>query len=160
MRHKNFDWSENYLVLYRSCNFQYIYWTNSFFYQSTRKDRCLSHRMSDGQSVLKIWIFTHKKHIRNRTEQIFYFRTYIKYIVTIQYIYICHVWYMLHSDNLYACLRDNNSVCIFSVFILYAFSSWSVIHIKPFHQKTSTNRIVTSLKEQMSYFSNLVVIGP
>jgi len=30
---------------------------------------------------------------KNRTEQIFYFRTYIKFIVTIQYIYICHVWY-------------------------------------------------------------------
>ena len=26
---------------------------------------------------------------------------------------MCHVWYMLHSDNPYACLRDNNSVCIF-----------------------------------------------
>ena len=26
---------------------------------------------------------------------------------------MCHVWYMLHSDNSYACLRDNNSVCIF-----------------------------------------------
>jgi len=25
----------------------------------------------------------------------FYFRTFKKYIVTIQYIYICHVWYML-----------------------------------------------------------------
>ena len=25
---------------------------------------------------------------------------------------MCHVWYMLHSDNAYACLRDNNSVCI------------------------------------------------
>ena len=49
----------------------------------------------------------------NGTEQIFYFRTYTKYIVTIQYIYICHVWYMLHSDNSYACLRDNNSECIF-----------------------------------------------
>ena len=49
----------------------------------------------------------------NRTEQIFYFRTYTKYIVTIQYIYICNVWYMLHSDNSYACLRANNSVCIF-----------------------------------------------
>ena len=48
-----------------------------------------------------------------RTELIFYFRTYTKYIVTIQYIYICHVWYMLHSDNSYACLRDNISVCIF-----------------------------------------------
>ena len=35
------------------------------------------------------------------------------YIVTIQYIYICHVWYMLHSDYLYTCLRDNYSVCIF-----------------------------------------------
>ena len=33
-------------------------------------------------------------------------------IVTIQYIYICHVWYMLHSDHSYACFRDNNSVCI------------------------------------------------
>jgi len=50
---------------------------------------------------------------QNRIEQIFYFRTYTKYIVTLQYIYICHVWYMLHSDNSYACLRDNNSVCIF-----------------------------------------------
>ena len=50
---------------------------------------------------------------QNRTEQIFYFRTYTKYIVTLQYIYICHVWYMLHSDNSYACLRDNISVCIF-----------------------------------------------
>ena len=26
---------------------------------------------------------------------------------------MCHVLYMLHSDNSYACLRDNNSVCIF-----------------------------------------------
>jgi len=59
----------------------------------------------------------------NRTEQIFYFRTYTKYIVTIQYIlYICHVWYMLHSDNSYACLRDNNSVCIFFIFyVLFVF---------------------------------------
>ena len=49
-----------------------------------------------------------------RTEQNrYYFRMYTKYIVTIQYIYICHVWYMLHSDKLYACLRDDNSVCIF-----------------------------------------------
>ena len=57
-----------------------------------------------------------KKYRLNRTEQnkqIFYFRTYTQYIVAIQYIYICHVWYMLHSDNSYTCLRDNNSVCIF-----------------------------------------------
>ena len=53
-----------------------------------------------------------KKIEQNRTD-ILFFRTYTKYIVTIQYIYICHDWYMLHSDNSYACLRDNNSVCIF-----------------------------------------------
>ena len=47
----------------------------------------------------------------NRTDNLF--RTYTKYIVTIQYIYICHVWYMLISDNVYACIRDNNSVCIY-----------------------------------------------
>jgi len=35
----------------------------------------------------------------NRTEQIFYFRTYTKYIVTIQYIYICHVWYNATQRN-------------------------------------------------------------
>ena len=34
---------------------------------------------------------------QNRTEHIFNFWTYTKYIVTIQYIYMCHVWYMLHS---------------------------------------------------------------
>ena len=48
--------------------------------------------------------------VLNRTEHNFYFRTYTKYIVTIQF---CHVWYMLHNDNSYACLRDNKSVCIF-----------------------------------------------
>jgi len=47
----------------------------------------------------------------NRTDNLF--RTYTKYIVTIKYIYICHVCYMLNSDNVYACLRDNNSVCIY-----------------------------------------------
>ena len=72
-------------------------------------------------SILKVCIcqylctinFSHHQNadqVKNTwTEQIFYFR----YIVTLQYIYICHVWYKLQSDNSYACLRDNNNVCIF-----------------------------------------------
>ena len=57
-------------------------------------------------------------------EQIFYFRTYTKYIKLSHntiYIYTCHIWYMLHSDNSYDCLKDKKKRVCLAFSKLYSF---------------------------------------
>ena len=44
-RHSTFT-GPKYLCSLPLGNWQYFYWTNSFFYQSWHKDRCLEHRMT------------------------------------------------------------------------------------------------------------------
>jgi len=64
-------------------------------------------------------LYDKEKNSQNRTDIIidriiFDFRTYTKYIVTIQYNkYNCHVWHMLHRDNSYACLLEIITVYVY-----------------------------------------------